>query len=88
VTDEPIREWINSHLGPDWAVLIIAPDLNVVFISEGLVFRGSRPQGPEAFAGIHVRDLLVVADLDVEAWKPDLVAALTSGVGARHVPYS
>lgn len=82
-----LLEWISTHHGPDWAVVIIAPDLDMVYISEYNTFRG-RVNGPYSLAGIHVRDLLVVADLEVEDWMPSLVKSLTTSVGAKHVSYS
>jgi hypothetical protein len=84
-----LHEWIMNCPRMDWAAIVIAPDMSFRYISDSLTFRG-RLTTPYALQGIHVRDLLVVVDLDdpPEDWLPTLVASLTTGANHQVIRFT
>lgn len=81
-----LSKWLHDHRGPDWAILIIRDDLTATYISEGIKTVQFTITDPYALSGIHVRDLLIIVDLE---GKPqhvrDMVASLNTSKNSQVV---
>lgn len=86
MSSDIVRDWIADHYGYDWGVLLIDDLMRATLIKEGLGVVRWQIVDALSLSGIHIRDLLVVVDLEGKPqFVKDLVLSAATGRGSKVV---